>query len=251
MFNVSIFALLTAIAVIANVVAAPGLVRVANPTLPRDRYRIYLAYHLTNNILLSIGAAAVGAYMAPLAGISSPFFESLVKFDQPHVELLSILPLVAIGSIYVLGGVLLIKIFLSSRSVTSPDQPYPSIPMKILKEGIIEEIIYRWGLMSLVASILFKAFSIEHDAAIFIAILISALASAASHISDLYRCRILRLDLAIFSIISINFWSAAIYGWLFCQYGLATAIICHSMVIFVSSISHSVMRFFSATEPNY
>lgn len=248
MFNVHVFLLLTIIAVIANIIAIPKLVKLANPTSRGHNRSILLLSTLTNSLLLSIGAAAVGSYMAPRVGLSSPFFESLVSLDQPHLKLLQLLPSASLNSIYALLGILLIQVFLVNRSFTLPEQFHPSICTRILKEGVLEEIIYRWCLMSLVARILFVEFSVEHDSAIFIAIVVSALGSAASHISDLYRYTFHRIDLAIISIVLVNFWGGIIYGWLLCQYGLATAILCHSIVIFISSISHDFLRFFAVSE---
>lgn len=248
MFNVPVFLVLAGIAIVANLIATPKLVNVANPTITGVQYKTLLASALTNNLLLSIGAAAVGSYMAPRIGLSSPFFESLVNLDQPHLKFLQILPSASISSIYALLGILLIQIFLMNHSLTLPNQFQPSISVKVLKEGVIEEIVYRWGLMSLVARILFAEFSVDRNSAILIAIVVSALGSAASHISDLYRYNLHRMDLAIFSVISINFWGAIIYGWLLCQYGLGTAILCHSIVICVSSLSHNVLQFFSVSD---
>lgn len=251
MFNLSVFLLLFGLAIIANLIAIPKMVSLTNAHITGNERKILMISSLSNNLLLSIGAAAVGSYMAPRVSISSPLLESLVTLDQPHAILLQLLPPISLNSVYALLGILLIQVFLMNRCFTLPNHFHIPTSVRVLKEGVIEEIIFRWGLLPLTARILWVEFSVNQETAILIAIFLSALGSSISHISDLYRLNFQRLPLAILSVTLVNFWGGIVYGWLLCKYGLATAILCHSVVILISSITYEVMCFFAISDRNY
>lgn len=243
MFNVPVFLLLCALVVIANFIAIPKIIGLTAYRSGSEERKVLLVSTLTNSIFLSVGAVALGSYMAPRMNLSPRFLDALVHLDQPHLKLFHLLIPASVTSIVILVGMLLIQIVLVNRCLTLPS--YYSLPIstRLLKEGFLEEIIYRWGLLPTVAGILNIEFLVDADTALLFAVLVCALGSSMLHISDLLRFSFRHLGSAVFSILAVNCWGAIIYGWLFCRYGITAAIVCHGLVILVSSGANAFTRF--------
>jgi hypothetical protein len=69
--------------------------------------------------------------------------------------------------------------------------------------------------MSLIARILIREFHIDPNAAMVTAILLAAIGSSLSRVSDLARIHFDHINMALPGVILVNFWGALCYGWLF------------------------------------
>jgi hypothetical protein len=248
MFDMPVFVCMSALAVAANAVAIPKLMAYSEVYRDARTQKISLLAALTKGTLLAIGACALGSFAAPRAGLSAPFIEAMVYLNKPHMALWSQLAPALINSLYVLLGLMFLQITFVNRHISTAR--YFSIPLsaKILAEGVVEEFIYRWGLMSVVVRILNVEFLADPNAAMILAIILAAVGSSLSHVSDLSRLNFDRISMALLAVILINFWAAICYGWLFWKYGLSASILCHAMVVIVSAGIYKIGHFFSFQE---
>jgi hypothetical protein len=238
MFDLPTFIMLCVIVVLANAFAIPKLVDYSAGFLdtPRDKNapKIMLINLLSKGLLISLVACSIGSYMAPKVGLGAPFIEAVAYLDNPHIVLWDQMAPIVLHTFYVLLGMMFLQYLFISRHVSTTryfEMPFTS---KVLLEGVIEEIVFRWGLVSFLTRILIKEATLDPNLAIIIAIFLAAVGSGLSHISDLTRLNFQRLDVALLSILLLNFWGALCYGFLFWKHGLTAAILCHVLVVSLS-----------------
>ncbi len=238
MFDLPTFIMLCVIVVLANAFAIPKLVDYSAGFLDtsRDKHasKIMLINLLSKGLLISLVACSIGSYMAPKVGLGAPFIEAVAYLENPHIVLWNQMAPIVLHTFYVLLGMMFLQYLFISRHVSTTryfEMPFTS---KVLLEGVVEEIVFRWGLVSVLARILTKEFILDPNLAIIIAIFLAAVGSSLSHISDLTRLNFQRLDIALLSVLLLNFWGALCYGFLFWKHGLTAAILCHVLVVFFS-----------------
>ena len=242
MFDLPTFIMLCVIVVLANAFAIPKLVEYSAGFLgtSRDKHasKIILINLLSKGLLISLVACSIGSYMAPKVGLGAPFIEAVAYLENPHVILWYQMAPIVLHTFYVLLGMMFLQYLFISRHVSTTryfEMPFTS---KVLLEGVVEEIVFRWGLVSVLARILTKEFILDPNLAIIIAIFLAAVGSSLSHISDLTRLSFQRLDIALLSVLVLNFWGALCYGFLFWKHGLTAAILCHVLVVSFSVVAY-------------
>jgi hypothetical protein len=243
MFDASIFSVLSGVVLLANLVAVPKIINLTSKASAPGERTVLLASVLMNSIFLSVVAVAVGCYMAPRVGLSSRFLEALVHLDAPHIALLRLLGPASISGVLVMMSMLIIQSVLVRHCFTLPDDLPIPVWARILKESVIEQIIYRWGLIALITLMLTTEFSVDDDVAVMVAIIISALGSAVSHIHDLSRRNFYPLSRSVIPNFGADFWGAIICGWLYVHYGITAAILCHALAVLIAQPLFDVIRF--------
>lgn len=248
MFDVPVFGIMCAVVVAANVIAIPKVIAYSDLYRNARAERISVLSAMTQGILLSVGACAIGSFTAPRAGLGTPFLEAIIQLDQPHIALWSQLWPAIVSSLYVMLGLIILQLAFVRRHVST--SAYYSTPLsaKILLEGVVEEVIYRWGVMSVIVRILNVEFLADTNAAMMMAILLAAVASSLSRISDLSRLNFDRISMALLAVLLVNFWGALCYGWLFWRHGLTAAILCHVLVVTASVMIYRVKDFLAFPE---
>lgn len=108
-----------------------------------------------------------------------------------------------------------------------------TIPLRFLYGGITEELLLRWGLMSLVGFALFATIGREQespsDGIMWIAILVSAIVFAIGHLPAVAATYSLTPGLIAYIIVG-NSVGGIVFGWLFWQRSLEAAILSHASV---------------------
>jgi len=99
---------------------------------------------------------------------------------------------------------------------------------RVLQGGITEEVQFRWGLMSLVAAITLFVFPADSAGPVPLAIVMSALLFALFHLAGGRQIGLANNPMETALIIVDNTWGGIIFGWLFWQHGLVTAMIAHA-----------------------
>jgi hypothetical protein len=101
---------------------------------------------------------------------------------------------------------------------------------RLLHGGVIEEVQFRWGLMSLFAWAGLTLLPLPAEFLIWVAIVVSAAGFALFHLmgarglgmgSDGYSIGLILVD---------NTWAGIFFGWLFWRYGLVAAAISHALL---------------------
>lgn len=232
--------------------SGPELVELAeSPDVPVSAAVLAAATVVQSSILLAV-AVLVGLYTAPRVGFRSHVLERVTTGD-PIVSRLraEVGPAVALG--LVAGTVIVLAEFVFAPSPETVGDTadatvgavLSSVPLRFLYGGITEELLLRWGFMSLVAFVGWRAVgrvrgsSLDRSAPsaglLWAAILLSAVAFGIGHLpaaATLYG----ELTAGVITWIVLgNAIGGIAFGWLFWRYSLEAAMIAHasSHVVFV------------------
>ena len=93
--------------------------------------------------------------------------------------------------------------------------------------GIFEEVLTRWGLMSLFVWIGVLLANDPTPTVMWIAIVISGILFGLGHLPSHLALGCKKTPAFFTAVISLNLWAALIFGWLFWHYGLVSAILAH------------------------
>ena len=189
-------------------------------------------------VILAV-AVWVGVALAAKVGLSSPVAEAIAsRGDWASALKPQIIPGIVGG---LAGGTSLVLIAAATKPFLSPETlgrlaAYGNIlpiPARLLYGGIFEELLLRWGLMTLLVWVALRLFQKKRDkptSAVFVAaILISSLVFAIGHLPVAYM---LFPDMTFALLLFAIFGNAAfglIGGYLYWKKGLESAIIAHAL----------------------
>ncbi|MEM6449783.1 MAG: CPBP family glutamic-type intramembrane protease [Cyanobacteria bacterium P01_D01_bin.105] len=207
----------------------------AMANLPLPVFAIKLISLLQALIILSI-ANFFGVMLSPKVGLSAPLSEAFLSgnSDLSHIFKQQALPGLIGGSV---GIALNLAWFLSMKPLLPLDfltaAANTTIPFatRLLKGGIAEEIVLRWGLMTLLVwlcwRLLQKGKGQPHGASILIATVVSALMFGLLHLpAAALLSASLTLPLVVYVIIG-NTIFGLVAGYLYVKHGLESAMLAH------------------------
>jgi len=208
-----------------SLMVVPALL--AGRALKVPMWGMQLAFTLQTSVMLAI-ALCVGAFLAPKVGLRTPLltaWASRTSLAQAGK------PLVVPGLV---GGILSIASILLLAQFTPPelktDVQIPLLP-RVLYGGVTEELLMRWGFMTLVAWVLWRVFqrsAAKPSAAVIVsAIILAALMFGASHLPAA-ALLVKQLTPGVIAFVLVgNASFSFIAGWLYWKVGLEAAIIAH------------------------
>ncbi|MCZ4316544.1 CPBP family intramembrane metalloprotease [Comamonadaceae bacterium G21597-S1] len=192
---------------------------------------------ILNPLILVSVCAAVGASVAHRAGLGSHVATTARNVLSPRLA--------------VAGGALVAVVLFALDAAMAPhlgspwqevkahadNAPwFPGLAIGVLYGGIAEEVIMRWGVMSLVAWLLCRLFALRSKAVgatpgmparlAQVAIVVSAGVFAAGHLPALAQSVDLSAPL-VARTLGLNMLAGLVYGWLFWRRSLETAMIAH------------------------
>lgn len=231
--SISLF-LLCIPGIISAVLMIPEIANLQTNELPMSLGMIQLASGIQTSILFLI-FIFIGSFCARQVWLSAPLIENIIT-NQPwqRIAIRQLKPAIIAGTL----GAVLIVIFSSLMTSFLPDEFIegskkfqPSWYARIFYGGICEEILVRWGLLSLLVWTGHKLFSSANSAPsisiYFAAILLSSMIFAFSHLPMVHAITpVVDAPLLIYIIIG-NSIAGLIAGYLFCKYGLESAIFSH------------------------
>lgn len=208
-----------------NLMLLPAML--AGKALPVPMWVTQLASTLQLCVMLTV-ALCVGAFLAPKVGLRTPLLTAWASRT----------PLAQAGKTLVVpglvGGMLGAAIILLLAQFTPPemktDVQIPAL-VRVLYGGVTEELLMRWGFMSLVAWVLWRLFqrsAAKPSAAVIVsAIILAALLFGASHLPAA-ALLVKQLTPGVIAwVITGNAAFSLIAGWLYWKVGLEAAIIAH------------------------
>lgn len=195
---------------------------------------------LVQPTLILVVAVVVGIALAPRVGLSAPAAEALAAGRGFFKALKPQIVPGVIGGL--LGGVSIVLISVISKPFLLPDTidrvsrfiKLIPLPMRILYGGITEEVLLRWGFMTLIVwatwRVLQKQRRVPSSAFFVGAILLSSLVFGAGHLPVAY---VLLSDsfgpAIVLFVILANSAFGVIAGYLYWKSGLEAAIIAHML----------------------
>jgi hypothetical protein len=215
----------------------------ANMPLPAPLWLIMAASSSQSALLVAL-AVWGGVALAPAVGLRAPAFEA-VALRRPIMSALKpqILPGLIAG---VPGGLLL---FASLRLSPAPiaalqGQFTPPLHARVLYGGITEEVLLRWGLMTVFTWLTWRFVQRKSGAVkvglVWLAIAASALLFGAGHL-PLAHFLIGSLNgPVVLFVVGLNAAFGLLFGWLYWRRGLESAMIAHAVTHLVSYVATQI-----------
>lgn len=241
MFNFTLFLLLMLASMPGILIASYRQVDTLRRTVARSkgpvptRSNLIILGVVQNSVLVAI-AAAIGTALAAGVGLSAPVFEAIANGEPIPSDLSEmVLPTIAVTAFLVGPFLLAYYGFIRPRLGTETVEVVEEIRIqlglsgRLLFGGLVEEILTRWGLMTLIVWL--GAFAIDPPSSLvyWAAIVISGLLFGLGHIPGLFAAGAQKSTLLYVSAIGTNLWVSLGLGWLYWQYGLVAAVAAHML----------------------
>ena len=244
MFDWAVFALLVAICIPGLVITAPRLIAALQTTIEANlrpgqtlpSQPVLAGISVLQNVVIVTIAAAIGTALAHRVGLGAPFFEALAARGPLWPALMpQLVPMLVVGT----GGSLLflavyygiVRPRLDENTVRRSEYLRAQLGVwgRVLYGGIVEEVIVRWGLMSLLVWVGALLFGASTPCVIWMAIVITGVLFGLGHLPSHLAVGCRKTPMFIASVIGLNLWASLIFGWLFWRYGLLAAILAHML----------------------
>lgn len=209
----------------------------ADAPLPPDTLQFRLLTLIQPTVLLAV-ATLIGVWLAPKVNLFAPAAQALVNGKSVANALRpQLLPGIISGLV---GGLALALLsqqwlpYLPPEFVTASENMTQSVLARFLYGGITEEILMRWGFMTLLVWIPYRLFAQRAEqvpTSFYIAaIIIAAIIFGIGHLPIAFiLAPSLTLSLIAY-VITLNTLFGLIAGYLFWRFGLEAAIIAHIFV---------------------
>lgn len=220
--------------IVSVVLMIPEMPNLDTQQIPMPLWALQIISAIQTSILFLI-FIFIGSFCARKVWLSAPLIESLInKQNWLPILVRQLKPAIIAGFV---GGILII-IFASLMTpllpeafVQASEKFQPSWYARIFYGGICEEVLVRWGLLSLLVWTGHKLFSPADSAPslniYFAAIFLSAVIFAMSHLPMVHALSPIVDTATITYVILGNSVAGLIAGYLFCKYGLESAIFSH------------------------
>jgi hypothetical protein len=181
-------------------------------------------------------AAAAGTALAPRVGLYAPFIEALAAGEplwpalQPQL-LPSLIVGVAGALIFVTAYYWFFRRRLDGETVLRMEELRNGIGIwgRVLYGGIVEEMLIRWGLMTLFVWLGVLLAGEPTPVVMWTAIVVTGVLFGLGHAPSYLAAGCQKSPMFIAAMISLNVWASLIFGWLYWQYGLLAAMIGHML----------------------
>lgn len=242
MFDWKLFLVLVLVCVPGVLVAVPAMLPTieasARKSLPEGkempRREVMIASMMVLPLTLIALAAAVGTALGPHVGLDAPFFEALVGgrplWPVLQPQLLPALGLGVAGALIVIAayyGLLLRHLDPGTIHAMEGLRHRLGIWGRVLYGGVVEEVLMRWGLMTVLVWLGALLVGRPSAGVLWTAILLSGVFFGVSHVPNVLAAGG-KPTPALFALtIFLNLGAGTICAWLYWHYGLASAMIGH------------------------
>lgn len=192
-------------------------------------------------VLVAIGSA-LGCFATHRVGLDAPLLRALVDRGGEFrtIFIWQAKPALAVGigvAIILVGYAKLTEGFFAAQP--GPDLPMPLIT-RVLYGGIVEEIVARWGLMSLFAWAAIRLAGIRPATGFWLAAALAALLFAAGHLPLLYALAPSPPAGIVAAVLIGNFIPGLLFGLLFWKRGLEAAMLAHALAHILAFVAGAI-----------
>lgn len=244
MFDWNLFFILVVVSIPGAVFAArAGMVMIENPIasggtdqkLPPKNVLQVLA--TVQSLVLTAIAAAIGTALADRVGLAAPVFQAASAgnpvWPEIHAQLAPALLMGSVGAlVFLVAYYGYFRPRLDKETVHATEDLRGALGLwgRIFYGGIVEEILARWGLMTLFLWILSLIVESLTPLVYWISILLSGLLFALGHIPGSLAAGAKKTPMFYAATLFLNGWASLIFGWLFWQHGLMAAMLAHALL---------------------
>ncbi|MFW6293028.1 MAG: CPBP family intramembrane glutamic endopeptidase [Spirochaetota bacterium] len=241
MFDLRIFSAVFLISVPGIVITVPriidriiersgGVLPNGKPIPPRPTL---IALGVIQSCVFLAGLSAVGAVFAPRVGPGAPVIAALVHGGDVAAALPNPLAVVGISLVGIVPFLLLYYVvfrpWLDDETAATTDALRRQLGLgaRLLYGGVVEEVLMRWGVMSLLAWLF--GLVLGAQAATWTAIIVAGILFGIGHIPS-YAAAGCKPGVPLFTTqIVLNLLAALVFGYLFARFGLFAAIVSHML----------------------
>ncbi|MBU7017155.1 MAG: CPBP family intramembrane metalloprotease [Theionarchaea archaeon] len=198
--------------------------------------KVIIAVAILQTSLLVLIADAAGTIITPRIGFSAPFFEALITGENVWGSLQpQLLPSIVLG---IIGGLLLVSSYyllfrprLDEQTVKTMESLRMNLGLsgRSLYGGVVEEILTRWGLQSVLIWLIGAIAGGTPPGVIIISLIVTGILFGLGHLPSYLGAGCRGTPLFITMEITLNLGASLIFGWLFWHYGLVSAMIAHML----------------------
>lgn len=196
----------------------------------------FRAVALINPLILTSLAVLAGCLTAPKLGLDAPLLRAMLMREPAGPVLVRQLGPALIG-----GGVSALVVVAygllpADWFAASPAQAFEMpLASKLLYGGITEEVLMRWGVMSLIAWIIWRL-SGRPRSSIVVGLVMAAALFALGHLPLLFALAPGAGPMMIAAVLAGNMLPGVICGALFWRYGLEAAMLAHALAHLLSTL---------------
>ncbi|STY28463.1 Uncharacterised protein [Legionella wadsworthii] len=193
-------------------------------------------YAILQTLFMVFILSLAGAVLSPTTGLHDSLLDALLQGSAGISALTPILLPLVLYSFFGLMGFLILYYGIMARLITKTNMEIMAnlrnalgVDGCVLYGGVVEEVIARWGLMNLATFFAFL-FTRQHPVLIiWLSMLVSGLIFAISQLPAYLAAGCTSSRRFIYSLILLNLYTSFLFGYLFWQYGLLTAILAHML----------------------
>jgi hypothetical protein len=244
MVNWLLFICLFAVSIPGIAVTVPNAIKsmegrikeAAPPGKKIPSMKLIVTLGILQSCVLVLIADAAGTVVTPSIGFTAPFFEALVAGENIWSSLQpQLLPSFVLG---IGGGLILVGAYyiifrprLDEQTVITMEKLRMDLGLsgRILYGGIVEEVLTRWGLQSVFVWLLKAITGTVNPVTVWVSIVIAGILFGLGHLPSYLGAGCKKTPLFITFEIVLNLWASLIFGWLFWNYGLVSAMIAHML----------------------
>ena len=202
---------------------------------------VVVALTAVQSLVIVAIAVAAGLYAAPRVGLRSHLLARLSEGTPLGAAVRGFARPALLGGVAV-GGLLLVAGAFAPTPVDGPATPattagalLASLPMRVLYGGVTEEILLRWGVLSVLAFALVRTVGRSREseslppALAWTAIVVSAVLFGLGHLPAAATVYGALTPAVVAFVVGWNTLAGLPFGWLFWRHGLEAAMVAHAL----------------------
>ena len=238
-FQLGVFGWLVALGGAVTVVTAPKLAGVLHRhtvtrggSIPSARLALVVG---VQNLIFVVIAAAMGAAIAHRVGLHAPLFEALASGGPVAPAVISqLMPAIGLGGagalVFLLAYYKVFRPRFDESAIASERLRFEiGIVARMMQGGILEEIMFRWGLMSALGWVGAGIVGGPTRLVMWAAIVVAGVLFGLAHLPSTRLAGVKMSPVVIQTAVVLNLWGGIVFGWLFWRYGLLSAMIAHAL----------------------
>lgn len=241
MFNFQLFLLLIAVSIPGIILASYRQVETLRRTVARSKGPVpsrsaLVITSIVQNLLLVAVASGVGTALAPQVGLSAPALEAITAggglptdLSDLIVPTLAVSAFVAFPFLIAYYGLIRPRLDRSTLKAVEEIRIQLGLAGRLLYGGIVEEVLTRWGLMTLLVWLGALLVGESTSPVVWVAIAVSGLLFGLGHLPGLFASGAQKTSLLYIAAIGTNLWASLGFGWLYWQFGLIAAVTSHML----------------------
>lgn len=186
--------------------------------------------------ILMIAFTALGAWLAPKVGLDAPLVRAGVENRPVRPILRSQLPAAVLAGLLMAAVILLYDARYASMLVARDSSPLADLELPLITRalygGIVEELMLRWGVMSLLVWLAWKMSRAREAVPLWcywFGMALAALLFAAGHLPLLFSLQDSPSAELVGAVLIGNSIGGMLFGWLFWRKGLEAAMMAHAL----------------------